>query len=43
MVEQQNVRQEWVYNYSGVGIEQLWVCVKRKAKLMGKCNLKFFV
>lgn len=29
-------------NYSGMGMEQLWVCTKGKAKYIDKCNFKFF-
>lgn len=42
VVEKQKVRRWRVSNYSGMGMEQLWVCTKGKAKLMDKCNFKFF-
>lgn len=38
----QKARRWRVNNYSGMGMEQLWVCAKRKAKLIDKCNFKFF-
>lgn len=42
VVEKQKARRWRVSNYSGMGMEQLWVCAKGKAKLMDKCNFKFF-
>lgn len=42
IVRQQNVRQGRVHNYSGMRMEQLWVCTNGKARLMGECNFKFF-
>lgn len=39
VVKKQKVRQRLMHNYSGMGMEQLCVYAKGKAKLMDKCTL----